>query len=61
MNIVSPKAIVVAGTRNQLDTDIKSKQFKNLRESLKDIEFISYDELLHRLKNLIDHIQHNEN
>ena len=33
-------------------TNLKKNQFKNLRESLKDIEFVLYDELLERLKNL---------
>jgi len=57
VNIINPRAIIVIGHTNQLDTDKKRNQFKNLRESLKDIEFVLYDELLERLKNLLDTIK----
>lgn len=57
VNIINPRAIIVIGTTNQLDTEKKKNQFKTLRESLKDIEFVLYDELLHRLKNLLDKIK----
>lgn len=57
VNIINPRAIIVIGHTNQLDTDKKKNQFKNLRESLKDIEFVLYDELLERLKNLLDTIK----
>lgn len=57
VNIINPRAIIVIGHTDQLDTDKKQNQFKNLRESLKDIEFVLYDELLERLKNLLDTIR----
>lgn len=57
VNIINPRAIIVIGHTNQLDTEKKRNQFKNLRESLKDIEFVLYDELLERLKNLLDTIK----
>jgi len=57
VNIINPRAIIVIGHTNQLDSEKKRNQFKNLRESLKDIEFVLYDELLERLKNLLDTIK----
>jgi len=57
VNIINPRVIIVAGSTNELNTKIKRNHFKNLRESLKDIEFVLYDELLERLKNLLDKIK----
>lgn len=57
VNIINPRAIIVIGHTKQLDTEKKRNHFKNLRESLKDIEFVLYDELLERLKNLLDSIK----
>jgi len=57
VNIINPRAIIVIGSKHELDTDKKRHQFKNLRESLKDIEFVLYDELLDRLKNLFDTVK----
>lgn len=57
VNIINPRVIIVAGSTKQLNTQKKQDHFKNLRESLKDIEFILYDELLERLKNLLDSIK----
>lgn len=57
VNIINPRAIIVIGSTSQLDTEKKKHHFKNLRESLKDIEFVLYDELLERLKNLLDSIK----
>lgn len=57
VSIINPKVIIVAGSRSQLNTQKKLNHFKNLRDSLKDIEFILYDELLDRLKNLLDSIE----
>lgn len=57
VNIINPRAIIVIGNTKQLDTEKKRNHFKNLRESLKDIEFVLYDELLERLKNLLDTIK----
>jgi hypothetical protein len=57
VSIINPKVIIVAGSRSQLNTQKKLNHFKNLRDSLKDIEFILYDELLDRLRNLLDSIK----
>lgn len=57
VSIINPRAIIVIGSNKELNTDKKKDQFKNLRESLKDIEFVLYDELLDRLKNLLDTIR----
>lgn len=57
VNIINPRAIIVAGSTKELNTDKKQNHFKNLRESLKDIEFVLYDELLERLKNLLSLIK----
>jgi hypothetical protein len=57
VSIINPKVIIVAGSRSQLNTQKKLNHFKNLRDSLKDIEFILYDELLERLRNLLDSIK----
>jgi hypothetical protein len=56
VNIIRPRAIIVAGNKSELNTEKKMNHFKNLRESLKDIEFLLYDELLERLKNLLNSI-----
>jgi hypothetical protein len=57
VNIINPRAIIVIGSKEELNTEKKMHQFKNLRESLKDIEFVLYDELLERLRNLLDTIK----
>lgn len=57
VNIISPRAIIVAGSSSELNTPQKKNSFKNLRESLKDVEFVLYDELLDRLKNLLEQIK----
>ena len=57
VNIINPRAIIVAGSSKELNTVSKRNHFKNLRESLKDIEFVLYDELLDRLKNLLEMIK----
>lgn len=57
ISIINPRAIIVAGTTKELNTKTKRHHFKNLRESLKDIEFVLYDELLERLKNLLETVK----
>ncbi|MCA8833459.1 MAG: DUF4263 domain-containing protein [Proteobacteria bacterium] len=56
VSIISPRAIIVAGSSTELDDDNKRHQFKALRESMKDIEFLLYDEILDRLRNLLNNI-----
>lgn len=57
VKVINPKAFIVAGTSNQLDCIKKQKQFKVLRESLKDVNFILYDELLVHLQNLLSKLK----
>ena len=56
VSIISPRAVIVAGSSTELNDDDKKRQFKALRESMKDIEFLLYDEILQRLRNLLDNI-----
>ena len=57
VSIVNPRAIIVAGQSSDLANEKMRHQFKNLREGLKNIEFLLYDELLQRLKNLLDSVR----
>lgn len=57
INIVNPRAIIVAGQSSDLTNDKMRHQFKTLREGLKDIEFLLYDELLLRLQNLLANVR----
>ncbi len=56
VSIINPRAIIVAGSSKELDNIAKKNQFKALRESMKDIEFLLYDEILQRLQNLLDNV-----
>jgi len=47
--IIRPRAFVIAGTSDQLDSPAKKEAFRLLRRSHKN-EFILYDELLGNLK-----------
>jgi hypothetical protein len=60
VNIINPKGIIVAGSSLELDNVKKQNQFKALRESLKDVEFILYDELLDRFKHFLEQLTSNE-
>lgn len=51
VDIIKPKSIIVAGHSKYLDDDNKINDFKLLRESLKDITFILYDEFYKQLEN----------
>lgn len=51
VKVVKPRAILLMGNTDQLDDIAKFDDFKILRNSLKNIEVITYDELLIRLKN----------
>ena len=57
VKVINPKAFIVAGTSEQLEGDKMMKQFKVLRESLKDVHFILYDELLLQLRNLLKKLE----
>lgn len=51
VKIVRPRAILLMGNTSQLNDSAKLDDFKVLRNSLKNIEIMTYDELLIRLKN----------
>ena len=51
VKVVRPRAVVIMGTSDQLDAPEKIEDFRVLRQSLKNIEVVLYDELLERLKN----------
>lgn len=51
VKVVKPRAILITGHSSQLDNDEKKDDFKVLRQSLKNVEIILYDELLEGLEN----------
>lgn len=51
VKVVKPRAILITGHSDQLDSDQKRDDFKVLRQSLKNIDIILYDELLEGLEN----------
>ncbi|MBI2966266.1 MAG: DUF4263 domain-containing protein [Bacteroidetes bacterium] len=52
VKVIKPRAILLIGQTAQLDTEKKKIDFRILRNSLKNIEIVMFDELLDRLKNL---------
>lgn len=52
LDVIKPKAILLIWNSKQLNDDKKREDFRILRQSLKNIEIILYDELYDRLKNL---------
>lgn len=52
IKVIRPKGFIIAGTRKQLDTEKKQEDYRRLSRSLKNTEFILYDELLDNLKNI---------
>lgn len=49
--VIEPKAFLIIWHSNQLDSDPKKDDFRILRQWLKNVEIILYDELLETLKN----------
>lgn len=52
IRVIRPKGFIIAGTRKQLETEKKQEDYRRLSRSLKNTEFILYDELLDNLKNI---------
>ncbi len=52
IRVVRPRGYIIAGTSKQFNDEKESEDFRKLSNSLKNINFILYDELLERLKNL---------
>lgn len=51
VTVIRPRTVLVIGHSKQLNNDSKKEDFRVLRTSLKNIELVTYDELLNRLKN----------
>jgi len=56
VRVIRPRAVVVMGSSEQLDTSPRSEDFRVLRTSLRNVEVILYDELLDRLRNQLNKI-----
>ncbi len=52
IRVVRPRGYIIAGTSSQFKNKKESADFRKLGTSLKNINFILYDELLENLKNL---------
>lgn len=52
LKVISPKAILLMGHNRQLSNDKQKEDFQVLRNSFKNIEIVTYDEMLIRLKYL---------
>jgi hypothetical protein len=52
IRVVRPRGYIIAGTSKQFANKKESADFRKLGSSLKNINFILYDELLDNLKNL---------
>jgi len=51
VKVIRPRGVVIMGSNSQLDNDNKREDFRVLRQALKNIEVVTYDELLGRLVN----------
>ena len=51
VRVIRPRAVVIVGSGDQLDTPAKAEDFRVLRMSLRNIEIVLYDEFLQSLKN----------
>lgn len=52
VKVIKPRAILLLGKTTQLDSEKKQIDFRIMRNSLKNIEIVLFDELLDRIKNL---------
>lgn len=57
VEIIRPKTIILAGHSKQLQNEKQKQDFKMLRESLKNISFVLYDEFYDRLNNFYELLQ----
>lgn len=51
LEIIRPRTFVLMGDSSQLNTDAKKEDFRMLKHQFKNIEIVTYDELLQRIKN----------
>lgn len=56
VSVIRPRAVVIMGHSDQLDTPEKETDFRVLRMSLKNVGVVTYDELLQRMKNQMSKI-----
>lgn len=52
IKVIRPRGYIIAGQSSEFTSDAHFKDFRRLSRSLKNIDFILYDELLESLKNL---------
>jgi len=52
VKVIKPRAFVLIGQSSQLKTSKQQEDFRILRNSLRNVEIVLFDELLDRLKNL---------
>jgi len=56
VSVIRPRAVLIMGNSSQLDSEEKETDFRVLKMALKNVEIVTYDELLQRLKNQISKI-----
>lgn len=56
VSVIRPRAVLIIGNSSQLDSEEKEKDFRVLKMALKNVEMVTYDELLQRLKNQMSKI-----
>jgi len=54
VSVIKPKVVLIIGSSRQLDNDKKQTDFRILRNSLKNIEVILYDELLQKIEQIAE-------
>jgi len=57
IRVIKPRAFIIAGHSNQLDSQTKEENFRLLNTSLKNVEVILYDELLSSLNNFLGRLK----
>ncbi|MBI4336851.1 MAG: DUF4263 domain-containing protein [Chloroflexi bacterium] len=53
VEIFSPRCVVVVGNSEELDTQAKKRSFELLRNGLRDVDVLTYDELFAKVKTLL--------
>jgi hypothetical protein len=56
VSVIRPRAVVIMGNSQELNSVEKETDFRVLRMSLKNVEVVTYDEMLQRLKNQMSKI-----
>jgi hypothetical protein len=53
----NPPSLVVAGTLDQLTDEARKRSFELYRQGLRDVQIVTYDELFHKVANLVTLLQ----